>query len=263
MFDPQITIYNHIIKGVPQNKVQYIKKLLFDYIKNAISLDEAKVNCCSSIGTSEPIDKMECLMNVPEVAPPTSQFILDRISNNKTKIWTQLEDQRLLAAIHKYGLNDWTRVSFFVGNGRNRCQCSQRWQRSLNPLINKNSWTNNEDLTLFNAVMRFGLHSWTKVSALLPGRTDVQCRYRYQMISKKYPQEYNLYLYNNFLKLQANMNSSDNNEREIYIDNSKIETNEEKKIEIEENEKHIPSIFENLNLFELIDEISAEAGSLF
>ncbi|EAY01825.1 hypothetical protein TVAG_273360 [Trichomonas vaginalis G3] len=85
MFDPQITIYNHIIKGVPQNKVQYIKKLLFDYIKNAISLDEAKVNCCSSIGTSEPIDKMECLMNVPEVAPPTSQFILDRISNNKTK----------------------------------------------------------------------------------------------------------------------------------------------------------------------------------
>lgn len=40
-------------------------------------------------------------------------------------------------------------------------------------------WTPNEDLLLSKAVAAHGVHKWTLVSQLVPGRTAVQCSSRW------------------------------------------------------------------------------------
>ena len=110
------------------------------------------------------------------------------ITRSKCKRWTDEEDQRLRDAIEKYGTDNWLAVSTYVAGGRTKAQCSQRWNRCLDPKILHNNWTREEEEKLIEAVQRYSPRSWTRVSAELPGRTDVQCRFRYQFITKKMQQ---------------------------------------------------------------------------
>lgn len=93
--------------------------------------------------------------------------------------WSAEEDERLLAGIFHFGLSDWHRVSQFVGNGRSRAQCGQRWLRCLDPKVKKDKWTPEEDAQLIRLVETYGEHAWAKIANDLGGRADVQCRYRY------------------------------------------------------------------------------------
>lgn len=93
--------------------------------------------------------------------------------------WSTEEDERLIAGIYHYGLSDWQHVSMFVGNGRSRAQCGQRWLRCLNPNMRKDKWTPDEDALLVKLVEKYGTHSWSKVGKEFGNRTDVNCRYRY------------------------------------------------------------------------------------
>ena len=99
--------------------------------------------------------------------------------------WSTYEDNRLLAAIYRYGIDNWALISKFVGNGRTRAQCAQRWTRCLNPRICKETWEPREDALLIQLVQNFGDHSWTKVAEYMGNRSDVQCRYRYSQITKE------------------------------------------------------------------------------
>lgn len=100
-------------------------------------------------------------------------------------LWRQEEDILLLAAIHRYGLGDWKSISHFVGNGRTRSQCSQRWGRALDPKIAKIPWSKEEDDNLLKLVQEFGPHTWAKIARNMSSRSDVQCRYRYIQLMKK------------------------------------------------------------------------------
>lgn len=119
-------------------------------------------------------------------------LILQKVSiviyrENPFRNWTNSEDLRLLAGMLKYGSESWTSISKFVGNNRTRSQCSQRWNRGLNPRISKEPWTPDEDRFLISLVHRFGEKSWTRVSASIASRSDVQCRYRYYQITRPPP----------------------------------------------------------------------------
>ena len=105
-------------------------------------------------------------------------------NRKKTRTWTNYEDQRLLAGIYRFGLDNWTRVAQFVGNNRTRAQCSQRWSRGLNPRICKKHWSPEEDAQLISLVQTYGEKAWTKISSCLGNRSDVQCRYHYRQISR-------------------------------------------------------------------------------
>jgi hypothetical protein len=105
---------------------------------------------------------------------------------NKEK-WTGQEDAQLIEAVTKHG-NSWIAVSSLVP-GRTNAQCRQRWDRSLDPNIqvaldvatarkNKNLWSKKEDRTLIQGVKKHG-NSWVAVAALIPGRTNTQCRQRW------------------------------------------------------------------------------------
>jgi hypothetical protein len=103
----------------------------------------------------------------------------------KTRPWTPYEDQRLLAGIHRFGLQDWPAVSLFVGNDRTKAQCSQRWGRGLDPKISKDQWTSEQDQQLLELVALHGEGNWMKISTELGTRCDVQCRYRYKQLQKR------------------------------------------------------------------------------
>ena len=104
--------------------------------------------------------------------------------HKKTRAWTPEEDTRLLAGILKSGLDNWSVVAASVGNNRTRAQCAQRWSRGLNPRICKDTWTPEEESKLLQYVRMLGDKAWTKISALIGNRSDVQCRYHYHQICK-------------------------------------------------------------------------------
>jgi hypothetical protein len=102
----------------------------------------------------------------------------------QTKIWTRYEDIRLLGGIILHGQKSWQKIAQFVGNDRNRSQCSQRWVRCLDPDLSKDAWRDEEENRLLEIIATVGTDSWTKIAKLLGNRSDVQCRYRYKQFEK-------------------------------------------------------------------------------
>ena len=99
--------------------------------------------------------------------------------------WNQKEDDLLLEAIKEFGLSNWTNVAKFVGNERNRSQCSQRYKRDLCPNIKRDKWTFEEEKILMLLVQKFGESSWTTIAREMKTRSDVQCRFHFKNIIKK------------------------------------------------------------------------------
>jgi hypothetical protein len=95
-----------------------------------------------------------------------------------------IEDQRLLAGITRFGPDNWAPVAAFVGNGRTRSQCAQRWNRGINPSISKEPWTVGEEEELKRLVKLNSESSWHKIAGELGNRSDVQCRYHYIQMQK-------------------------------------------------------------------------------
>lgn len=95
----------------------------------------------------------------------------------KGGMWTNVEDEILKAAIAKYGLNQWSRVSSLLTR-KNAKQCKLRWQEWLDPRIRKSDWSPEEDKRLLN-LAKLRPNQWSSISLLL-NRTANQCIERYQ-----------------------------------------------------------------------------------
>lgn len=106
----------------------------------------------------------------------------------KAKRWTAEEDEKLRQAILLHGTTNWQAVASFVGNDRTRAQCSQRWNRVLNPEISKANWSKEEEELLLKSVNQFGNKAWTRVAQQFGNRSDVQCRFKYNYLMKKLEQ---------------------------------------------------------------------------
>jgi hypothetical protein len=104
--------------------------------------------------------------------------------------WSTYEEQRLFAAIHRFGVADWCSIAAFVGNSRTKSQCCQRWTRGLDPHIDRAKWTREQDAQLVMLAQVYGDKSWSKISYHLGNRCDLQCRSRYKQIKKdeRFPQ---------------------------------------------------------------------------
>lgn len=95
----------------------------------------------------------------------------------KGGMWTNVEDEILKAAIAKYGLNQWSRVSSLLTK-KNAKQCKLRWNEWLDPRIKKHAWSPEEDKQLLN-LARLRPNQWSSISLLI-NRTANQCIERYQ-----------------------------------------------------------------------------------
>ena len=184
ILDVGMMYFEESTNNTPPQITAMAQTIILAFLQKRISFEEASMQMISIVGNASCIEKINTIMNVPEEPIPTQQVIADNPLRQKSRPWTTTEDLRLLAGIYKFGLESWNPIALFVGNGRTRSQCSQRWVRGLNPKISKCAWNTEEEKRLMQLVALYGDKSWTKISAELGNRSDVQCRYRYQQLIK-------------------------------------------------------------------------------
>ena len=176
---------NFPTKSLTDGEIKIISDTLVELFNNKINLAQACQIINPIVGSQHPMQRVAGILSITDDPIPTNQQDYpDNLARHKTRPWMLYEDQRLLAAILRYGFDNWVMIAEFVGNGRTRSQCSQRWNRGLNPKISKGTWSKEEEEKLLRLVSENGDRSWTKISMEFGNRSDVQCRYRYQQLVK-------------------------------------------------------------------------------
>lgn len=93
--------------------------------------------------------------------------------------WKNVEDEILKAAVMKYGLNQWSRISSLLVR-KSAKQCKERWYEWLDPKIKKTEWTHQEEQELLKYVEMLPCQ-WKTIGPLL-NRTAYQCIEQFQKI---------------------------------------------------------------------------------
>jgi hypothetical protein len=144
-----------------------MKMILGQFVSGSLTLLDCKRALSQSANTARAVDRIHAILNTSDdPLPPAAAF--------GRRNWTDVEDNRLLCAIHRFGLQRWTTAAAFVGNSRTRAQCAQRWMRGLDPRLARGDWSREEDVRLIKFVMHFDADGWTTVSQLMKTRSDVQ-----------------------------------------------------------------------------------------
>ncbi|CAA7025466.1 unnamed protein product [Microthlaspi erraticum] len=97
--------------------------------------------------------------------------------------WSNEEDKTIIALVEKYGPTKWSTISQHLP-GRIGKQCRERWHNHLNPGINKNAWTQEEEITLIRAHQIYG-NKWAELMKFLPGRSDNSIKNHWNSSVKK------------------------------------------------------------------------------
>ncbi|GBF97104.1 hypothetical protein Rsub_10115 [Raphidocelis subcapitata] len=97
----------------------------------------------------------------------------------KGGIWKNTEDEILKAAVMKYGLNQWARISSLLVR-KSAKQCKARWYEWLDPAIKKTEWTREEDEKLLHLAKLLPTQ-WRTIAPIV-GRTPAQCLERYEKL---------------------------------------------------------------------------------
>jgi myb proto-oncogene protein len=98
--------------------------------------------------------------------------------------WAEDEDSKLRDAVQRHGGKNWDDISALVP-GRTRNLCKSRWHNALDPSIDQTppgrtgEWAEEEDIKLKDAVQTHGGKDWAAITALVPGRSNIQCRNRW------------------------------------------------------------------------------------
>ena len=102
--------------------------------------------------------------------------------HTKGGIWKNSEDEILKAAVMKYGLNQWSRISSLLVR-KSAKQCKERWEEWLNPNIKKTEWTKEEEEKLLLLSKSFP-SQWKTIGQFI-GRTAFQAMEHYEKLLDK------------------------------------------------------------------------------
>jgi hypothetical protein len=120
--------------------------------------------------------RLQCWRRWHDVLDPS----IDRTPPERTGKWTPDEDSKLKDAVHTHGGKEWAAITALVP-GRTGKQCYSRWKDNLDPSISRGNgraggWTVEEATKLEDTVLTHGDKNWKDIAALVPGRTNKQCR---------------------------------------------------------------------------------------
>ena len=102
--------------------------------------------------------------------------------HQKGGTWKNAEDEILKAAVMKYGLNQWARISSLLVRKSSK-QCKERWYNWLDPKLKKTEWTKEEDEQLITLVKMFPCQ-WKTIAPFL-GRSAHMCIEHFQELLDK------------------------------------------------------------------------------
>ena len=68
--------------------------------------------------------------------------------------------------------------------GRTDVQCREKWNNNLDPTVNNNKFSEDEDQVLQQLVDRCGEGNWSLIAEYMPGRTDAMVRSRWNSLQK-------------------------------------------------------------------------------
>ncbi|KAD5507933.1 hypothetical protein E3N88_15636 [Mikania micrantha] len=84
--------------------------------------------------------------------------------------WSKEEDEVIVRLVEQYGAKKWSTIAQHLP-GRIGKQCRERWHNHLNPNINKDAWSQEEEIALIHAHQVYG-NKWAELTKFLPGRSD-------------------------------------------------------------------------------------------
>jgi hypothetical protein len=174
----------HLLRPHPDLQSK-ILRVLEGFLKRWMSFEAARRAVDSLIGITRPLEQLNAILGADSQPIPSPDGPRPASGRRKARSWTLHEDQRLLCGIYKLGIKNWTAISEFVGSGRSRSQCSQRWYRGLDPTISKLPWSLGEEQRLVGLVRQLGDRSWTRIASQMGNRSDVQCSYKYKQLQKE------------------------------------------------------------------------------
>jgi len=184
-----ISYFRETNPNISLKDFEIVKRAFEMFLKGDVDYSNCKSYISKYSDSSESLDRIKAVLEVGNSPIPSNDKEDDdshpESSRKKANPWTTYEDQRLLAGVHKYGIDNWAMISLFVGNSRTRSQCAQRWNRVLDPRISKEQWSKEEDIKLINLVSLHGEKGWTQIAAGMGNRSDVQCRYHFSQIQKE------------------------------------------------------------------------------
>uniref|UniRef100_A0A915CDI1 snRNA-activating protein complex subunit 4 n=6 Tax=Parascaris univalens TaxID=6257 RepID=A0A915CDI1_PARUN len=99
--------------------------------------------------------------------------------------WT-MNELRKLYSLSKQSCLDWNLVADNMNTQRTAYQCLQKYRTAIAPLLHPNCWTKEEDGRLVMLAKAFQTNAhvpWGVVSMLMDGRSQNECRARYEQFS--------------------------------------------------------------------------------
>ncbi|KAI7740983.1 hypothetical protein M8C21_006894, partial [Ambrosia artemisiifolia] len=89
----------------------------------------------------------------------------------KKGAWSEDEDNKLRSYIQRYGHPNWRELPKLAGLSRCGKSCRLRWMNYLRPNVKHGNFTKEEEDVIIGIHNKLG-NKWSKMAALLPGRSD-------------------------------------------------------------------------------------------